>query len=70
MCGMSDSVSRILVVVAFAATLLLAGCSFGEDNVGDIYGTNEPARNSSEHKIPESQKSGTVSGDPAPDTAR
>jgi hypothetical protein len=67
---MSDSVSQILGVIVFAATLLLAGCNFGEDNVGNIYGSDQPAGDSYEHKVPESQKSGTVTGEPPPDTAR
>jgi len=68
--GMSGLIGRIFGVVAFAATLFLSGCNFGADNVGDIYPSGEPARNSYEHPVPESQKSGTVTGEPAPETSR
>jgi hypothetical protein len=68
---MSGLICRILEAVAVAATLFLSGCNFGADNAGDIYGSSQPAAQSSgEHTVPESQKSGTVSGDAAPDRAR
>ena len=65
---MSGLMSRILGAVALAATLSLGGCNFGEDNVGDIYRSSETGP--SEHSIPESQKSGTVTGEPGPETTR
>jgi hypothetical protein len=69
--GMSGLIGRILVAVAVFATLFLSGCNFGADNAGDIYGSSQPAAQSSEeHTVPESQKSGTVSGETAPDRAR
>jgi hypothetical protein len=49
--------------------LVLGGCEFGSDNVGDIYGS-QSSQDSGEHHIPESQKSGTVTGEPGPETAR
>jgi hypothetical protein len=68
---MPGSICRILEAVAVAATFFLSGCNFGADNAGDIYGSSQPAAQSSEeHTVPESQKSGTVSGDAAPDRAR
>jgi hypothetical protein len=68
---MSGLICRILGAVAAAATLFLSGCNFGADNVGDIYGSSQPAAKSSEeHTVPESQKSGTVSGEAAPDRVR
>jgi hypothetical protein len=68
---MSGLIWRILGAVAAAATLFLSGCNFGADNVGDIYGSSQPAAKSSEeHTVPESQKSGTVSGESAADRAR
>jgi hypothetical protein len=50
--------------------LVLGGCEFGSDNVGDIYGSNQPSQGSGEHAIPESQKTGTVTGEPGPQTSR
>jgi hypothetical protein len=68
---MSGLTCRILGALAAAATLFLSGCNFGADNVGDIYGSSQPAAQSrEEHTVPESQKSGTVSGEAAPDRAR
>jgi outer membrane lipoprotein SlyB len=67
---MRGLMSRIFAVAAVVATLFLGGCNFGADNAGDVYGTNQPAQNSSEHFIPESQKSGTVTGEPGPETSR
>jgi hypothetical protein len=68
---MSGLISRIMGAVAFVATLFLSGCNFGADNAGDIYGSSQPAAQSSEeHTVPESQKSGTVTGEAAPDRAR
>jgi hypothetical protein len=67
---MPGLICRILGVVAFAATLFLSGCNFGADNTGDIYGRGETGQSSLEHPIPESQKSGTVSGEPGPETSR
>lgn len=67
---MPGLIGRILEVVAVAATLFLGGCNFGADNAGDIYGSSQPAQTTEEHSVPESQKSGTVSGEPAPDRAR
>jgi hypothetical protein len=67
---MSGLIGRILGAAAVAATLFLSGCNFGADNAGDIYGSSQPAPSSQEHSIPESQKSGTVSGEEAPDRAR
>jgi hypothetical protein len=68
--NMSGLIGQVFGVVAFAATLFLGGCNFGADNVGDIYSSGEPARNSYEHSVPESQKRGTVTGEPAPETSR
>jgi hypothetical protein len=67
---MPGLICRILGVAAAAATLLLSGCNFGADNTGDIYGTGETGQSSWEHQIPESQKSGTVTGEPGPETSR
>jgi hypothetical protein len=68
---MSGLIGRILGAAALAATLFLSGCNFGADNAGDIYGSSQPAAQSSEeHTVPESQKSGTVTGEAAPDRAR
>jgi hypothetical protein len=67
---MSGLIGRILGVAAVAATLFLSGCNFGADNAGDVYGSSQPAPSSGEHTVPESQKSGTVSGEEAPDRAR
>ena len=69
--GMSGLICRILGVVAVTATLFLSGCNFGGDNAGDVYGSNGPSESGSlEHAIPESQKSGTVSGEEGPQTTR
>jgi hypothetical protein len=68
--AMLGIIGRILGVVAVAATLFLGGCNFGADNAGDIYGSSQPGQNSYDHAIPESQKSGTVTGEPGPDRAR
>jgi hypothetical protein len=67
---MSGLICRILGVVVFAATLFLSGCNFGADNVGDIYSSGQTGQNSLDHTVPESKKSGTVTGEPAPETAR
>jgi hypothetical protein len=67
---MSGLIGRILGVAAVAATLFFSGCNFGADNAGDVYGSSQPAQSSEEHTVPESQKSGTVSGEEAPDRAR
>jgi hypothetical protein len=67
---MSGLIYRILGVVAVAATLFLSGCNFGGDNAGDVYGSSESGSSSLEHAIPESQKSGTVTGEPGPQTTR
>ena len=68
---MSGLICRILGAVALAATLFLSGCNFGADNTGEVYGSSQPAAQSTEeHTVPESQKSGTVSGEAAPDRAR
>jgi len=65
---MSGLICRILGVVAVAATLFLSGCSFGGDNAADVYGSSDSG--SLEHAIPESQKSGTVTGESGPQTTR
>jgi hypothetical protein len=65
---MSGLVYRILGVVAVAATLFLSGCNFGGDNAADVYGSSESG--SLERTIPESQKTGTVTGEPGPQTTR
>ena len=65
---MSGLVCRILGVVAVAATLFLSGCNFGGDNAADVYGSSESG--SLERTIPESQKTGTVTGEPGPQTTR
>ena len=67
---MRTLICRILGVAAAAATLLLSGCNFGADNTGDIYRASETGQNSLEHSIPESQKNGTVTGEPGPQTSR
>jgi hypothetical protein len=67
---MSGLICRILGVVAVTATLFLSGCNFGGDNAGDVYGSRETGQSSSEHRIPESQKTGTVTGEPGPETSR
>jgi hypothetical protein len=69
---MSGLICRILGVVAVAATLFLSGCNFGGDNAGDVYGSSESGSGSGslEHAIPESQKSGTVTGEQGPQTTR
>jgi len=67
---MSGLICRILGVVAVAATLFLSGCNFGGDNAGDVYGSSSSESGSLEHAIPESQKSGTVTGEPGPQTRR
>jgi hypothetical protein len=67
---MAGLICRILGVATIAATLLLSGCNFGGENAGDIYHASETGRDSWEHSIPESQKSGTVSGEPGPSTSR
>lgn len=67
---MPGLISRISGVVAVAATVFLGGCNFGADNVGDIYGSGESGSSSLEHAIPESQKTGTVTGEPGPQTTR
>ena len=67
---MLDLICRILGAVALAATLLLSGCNFGADNAGDIYGSTPTGQDSGEHSIPESQKSGTVTGEPGPERSR
>jgi hypothetical protein len=66
---MSGLICRILGVVAVGATLFLSGCNFGGDNAADVYGSSESG-SSLEHSIPESQKSGTVTGEPGPQTTR
>jgi hypothetical protein len=67
---MSALICQILGVVAVTAMLFLAGCNFGGDNAGDVYGSSAPAQTLGEHTVPESQKSGTVTGEPAPDRTR
>jgi hypothetical protein len=67
---MPGLICRILGVVAVAATLLLSGCEFGGDNSADIYRPSETGHDSWEHSIPESQKGGTVTGEPGPETSR
>jgi hypothetical protein len=66
---MSGLICRILGVVAVAATLFLSGCNFGGDNAGDVYGSAGES-GSLEHSVPESQKVGTVTGEPGPQTTR
>jgi hypothetical protein len=67
MCGL---ISRLLGVLIFGATILvLGGCEFGSDNVGDIYGSNQ-SQDSGEHSIPASQQTGTVTGEPGQQTSR
>jgi hypothetical protein len=67
---MAGLICRILGVATIAATLVLSGCNFGGDNAGDVYGAGESGQSSLEHAIPESQKSGTVTGEPGPQTTR
>jgi len=67
---MSGLICRILGVVAVGATLFLSGCNFGGDNAADVYGSSASDSGSLEHAIPESQKSGTVTGEPGPQTTR
>jgi hypothetical protein len=67
---MSGLISRIFGVAAIGATLFLGGCNFGGDNAGDLYRSGESGSSGLEHQIPESQKSGTVTGEPGPQTTR
>jgi hypothetical protein len=67
---MPGLIRRILGIVLVLTTLFLNGCNFGADNAGDIYGSSQPSQNSNEHSIPESQKTGTVTGDAGPQTSR
>jgi hypothetical protein len=67
---MPGVIYRIVGVATIAATLFLSGCNFGGDNAGDVSGAGETGQSSWEHKIPESQKSGTVTGEPGPETSR
>jgi hypothetical protein len=67
MCGSMCRISGMIVLGA--ALLMLNGCEFGSDNVGDIHGSNQPVQ-SNEHQIPESQKTGSVTGEPGPEMAR
>jgi hypothetical protein len=67
---MPGMIYRIVGVAAIAATLFLSGCNFGGNNSGDVYGAGETGQSSLEHKIPESQRTGTVTGEPGPETSR
>jgi hypothetical protein len=67
---MPGMIYRVVGVAMIAATLILSGCNFGGDNAGDVSGTGETGQSSLEHRIPESQKTGTVTGEPGPETRR
>jgi hypothetical protein len=53
-----------LSLLLLGTTAILSSCSFGDDNVGDVYGPAAAAPRSTP-QLPESMKTGTVTGEPS-----